>query len=101
MYNSPDVSNLWQYFTHKFQHSYLTLDTDVLDPGFASSVANPEFDGLTPEELLTLTTAVIDERMIGIDLVEVCPKCDAGATAVAAARLIFEVIAQAGKSRKH
>ncbi len=88
-------------FTHKFQRTYLTIDTDVLDPAFAPGVANPEFDGITPEELLTLATAVADERMIGFDLVEVCPNYDTGATAVAAARLIFEVIARAEKSRKH
>jgi agmatinase len=88
-------------FTRKFEHTYLTIDTDVLDPAFAPGVSNPEFDGLTPEELITLTTAVADEKMIGFDLVEVCPNYDSGATAVAAARLIFEVIAKAEKSRKH
>ncbi len=88
-------------FTRRFEHVYLTIDTDVLDPAFAPGVANPEFDGLTPDELLTLARAVADDRMIGFDLVEVCPNYDTGATAVAAARLIFEVIAQAEKSRKH
>lgn len=88
-------------FTRKFEHTYLTIDTDVLDPAFAPGVSNPEFDGLTPEELITLTTAVADEKMIGFDLVEVCPNYDSGATAVAAARLIFEVIAKVEKSRKH
>lgn len=88
-------------FTRRFEHVYLTIDTDVLDPAFAPGVANPEFDGLTPDELLTLATAVADDRMIGFDLVEVCPNYDTGATAVAAARLIFEVIAHAEKSRKH
>lgn len=88
-------------FTRRFEHVYLTIDTDVLDPAFAPGVANPEFDGLTPDELLTLATAVADDRIIGFDLVEVCPNYDTGATAVAAARLIFEVIAHAEKSRKH
>lgn len=88
-------------FTRKFEHTYLTIDTDVLDPAFAPGVSNPEFDGLTPEELITLTTAVADEKMVGFDLVEVCPNYDSGATAVAAARLIFEVISKAEKSRKH
>ncbi len=88
-------------FTRKFRNTYLTIDTDVLDPAFAPGVANPEFNGLTPEELLTLATAVVDNRMVGFDLVEVCPNYDTGATAVAAARLIFEVIAHAEKSRKH
>lgn len=87
-------------FTRKFQSTYLTIDTDALDPAFAPGVANPEFNGLTPQELLTLATAVADEKMIGFDLVEVCPHYDTGATAVAAARLIFEVIATAVKSRE-
>lgn len=87
-------------FTQKFQYTYLTIDTDVLDPAFAPGVANPEFDGLTPEELLSLATTVADERMIGFDVVEVCPNYDTGATAVAAARIMFEVIAQAEKARK-
>lgn len=87
-------------FTRNFRHIYLTLDIDVLDPAFAPGVANPEFDGLTPSELLPLVAMVADELMIGFDLVEVCPNYDTGATAVAAARLIFEIIAQNEKARK-
>lgn len=87
-------------FSRKFKKTYLTIDADVLDPAFAPGVANPEFNGLTSEELSTLVTGMVDDRMIGFDLVEVCPNYDTGATAVAAARLIFEVIAHAEKSRK-
>jgi len=87
-------------FTRKFQHTYLTIDSDALDPGFAPGVANPEFNGLTPDELITLAMAVANERMMGFDLVEVCPNYDNGITSVAAARIIFEVIAQAEKSRR-
>ena len=88
-------------FTQKFEHTYLTIDIDVLDPAFAPGIANPEFNGLTPDELMSLAAAVADDRrMIGFDLVEVCPNYDTGATAVAAARLIFEMIANAEKSRK-
>jgi len=86
-------------FSKKFDHVYLTIDTDVLDPGFAPGVANPEFDGITPSELISITSAVARERMIGFDLVEVCPNYDTGVTAVAAARVLFEVIAQAEKTR--
>ena len=88
-------------FARKFQHTYLTIDSDALDPGFAPGVANPEFNGLTPDELITLAMAVAKERMIGFDLVEVCPNYDTGITSVAAARTIFEVIASAEKSRQH
>jgi agmatinase len=88
-------------FTQRFEHTYLTIDTDVLDPAFAPGVANPEFNGLTPDELLSLASAVADDRrMIAFDLVEVCPNYDTGATAVAAARVIFEMIANAEKARK-
>jgi arginase family enzyme len=37
--------------------------------------------------------------MVGFDLVEVCPNYDFGAAAVAASRLIFEVIANAENVR--
>jgi agmatinase len=87
-------------FARKFTHVYLTIDSDVLDPAYAPAVANPEFDGITPNELIQIATAVARERMIGFDLVEVCPNYDTGATAVAGARIIFEVIAQAEKARK-
>jgi agmatinase len=87
-------------FTQKFNHTYLTIDTDVLDPAFAPGVGNPEFDGITPNELIEIVSAVARGKMIGFDLVEVCPSYDTGATAVAAARIIFEVIAQAEKARK-
>lgn len=82
-------------FAKKFEHTYLTIDSDALDPAFAPGVANPEFNGLTPDELLSLAMVVADKRMLGFDLVEVCPNYDSGATAIAAARIMFEVIAQA------
>jgi agmatinase len=88
-------------FANRFQHTYLTIDSDALDPGFAPGVANPEFNGLTPDELVTLAATVANERMIGFDLVEVCPNYDTGITSAAAARIMFEVIAQAEKSRHH
>jgi len=86
-------------FSRKFERVYLTIDIDALDPAFAPGIGNPEFNGLTPDELLSLATVVADDRLIGFDLVEVCPTCDTGATAAAAARIIFEVIAQIEKTR--
>jgi agmatinase len=82
-------------FLGKFQHTYLTIDSDVLDPGYCPGVANPEFDGLTPSELTHLVSIVARQRMIGFDLVEICPNYDLGVSAVAGSRLIFEVIANA------
>lgn len=87
-------------FARKFSQVYLTIDTDVLDPAFAPGIANPEFDGITPTELISIVSSIARQPMIGFDLVEVCPGYDTGVTAVAAARIIFEVIAQAEKARK-
>jgi agmatinase len=87
-------------FAENFDHVYLTVDSDALDPAFAPGVANPEFNGLTPHELVSLVSTVAGDRLIGFDVVEVCPNYDTGATAVAAARIMFEVIAHAEKARK-
>ncbi len=93
------VQSQLRAFLSKFQHSYLTIDSDVLDPAFCPGVANPEFNGLTPNELLPLISTVAESRLVGFDLVEVCPIYDTGASAVAAARLIFETLAHAEKSK--
>ena len=87
-------------FAKNFANLYVTIDADALDPAFAPGIANPEFNGLTPDELLTLASAVVDNRLIGFDLVEVCPGYDTGVTAAAAVRIIFEVIAKAEKARR-
>jgi agmatinase len=87
-------------FLSRFEHVYLTIDSDVLDPAFCPGVANPEFNGLAPDELTHLVNVVAAQRMIAFDLVEVCPNYDSGSAAVAASRLIFEVIANAEKARK-
>jgi agmatinase len=87
-------------FARKFEHTYLTIDSDALDPAFAPGVANPEFDGLTPDELLSMAVVAANAQMVGFDLVEVCPMYDSGATAVAAARIMFEIIAQAEKAKR-
>jgi len=87
-------------FLSGFQHTYVTIDSDVLDPAFCPGVANPEFDGLTPAELTYLVSLTAAQRMIAFDLVEVCPNYDFGEAAVAASRLIYEVIANAEKARK-
>jgi agmatinase len=93
------VQSQLKSFLNKFQHSYLTIDSDVLDPAFCPGVANPEFNGLTPSELLPMISTVAENHLAGFDLVEVCPNYDTGSAAIAAARLIFETLAHAEKSR--
>ncbi len=80
-------------FLSSFSQSYVTVDIDVLDPAFAPGVGNPEPDGISTDELLTLVQSSMVGNLAGFDLVEVSPPFDTGQTAAAGARIIFEAIA--------
>ena len=78
---------------------YLTIDMDVLDPAFAPAVATPEPGGLTTVDLLKLVRGLGELELCAFDLVEVVPQFDNGATAFAAAKIIYELLAAIGKKR--
>ena len=80
-------------FLQRFSHSYVTVDIDVLDPAFAPGVGNPEPDGLSTDELLTLVDATLDSKITGFDLVEVSPQLDSGQTAAVGTKVLFETMA--------
>ena len=80
-------------FLSGFSQSYITIDIDVLDPAFAPGVGNPEPDGVSTDELLSLVQASITGNLAGLDLVEVSPPLDTGQTAAVGAKIIFEAIA--------
>ena len=83
-----------------FKRLYLTVDMDVLDPAFAPAVQNPEPDGLETHTLLDVLCALCDKRVVGFDVVEIAPVYDQGVSAVAAAKVMFEVLCQLEKARK-
>ncbi len=80
-------------FLGSFSHSYVTVDIDVLDPAYAPGVGNPEPDGLTTDELLSLVQSSMVRNLLGFDLVEVSPPLDSGQTAAVGAKVIFEAMA--------
>jgi agmatinase len=80
-------------FLSQFSHSYVTVDIDVLDPAFAPGVGNPEPDGLSTDELLTLVNASMGNNVAGFDLVEISPQLDTGQTAAVGVKVIFEAVA--------
>ncbi len=82
---------------------YVTVDIDVLDPAFAPGTGTPEAGGLTSRELLAilrgLATTGLD--IVGADVVEVSPPYDpAGATAVAAANVAYDLVGLAALSAR-
>ncbi len=82
------------------KRTYLTIDMDVLDPAFAPAVQNPEPDGLPTHMLLDLVSGLCDSRIAGLDLVEVAPSYDRGATSIQAAKILFEALCQIESSRR-
>jgi agmatinase len=78
---------------------YLSLDIDGIDPAYAPGTGTPEPFGLTPFDVRGVINTLGD-RLVGFDVVEVCPAYDNGNTSVLAARMIREVIAVKWKSMK-
>lgn len=76
-----------------FDRVYLSIDLDVLDPAFAPGVGNPEAMGITSRELFDMIYAMENNMISCMDIVELCPPYDNGATASLAAKLMAEVIA--------
>jgi arginase len=73
---------------------YLSLDLDVLDPGFAPGVSHHEPGGLSTRELIRLIQS-LEAPIVGADIVEFNPERDPlGITAMVAAKLLKEMAAR-------
>lgn len=70
---------------------YLTLDIDVVDPGYAPGTSTPEPFGLEPMDVLQCIDQ-FSPRLVGCDVVEVCPSFDHGETAMLAAKYVRGII---------
>ncbi len=71
---------------------YISIDLDAIDPAYAKGVGTPEPFGLTPIQMLEMLSMLKDKRVRAFDIVELCPPCDDGSTAVLAAKLMLELI---------
>jgi agmatinase len=73
---------------------YVSIDLDCLDPAFAPGVSVPTPCGLTSVELTCLVKHAVSSGIVGMDIVELCPKYDINdMTASLAARLLSESVA--------
>jgi agmatinase len=74
---------------------YLSLDIDVLDPGFAPGTGTPEPGGLAPADLLrAVRKLAIETPLVAMDVVEVAPAYDwAELTINNAHRAVLEMLA--------
>jgi len=80
-------------YVSTFDTIYSSFDLDVLDPGFAPGVGNPEAVGINPRELFDLIHSLEETKVIGVDIMELNPYHDNGSTASLAAKIMSTLIA--------
>jgi agmatinase len=75
-----------------FDSVYASFDLDVVDPAFAPGVGNPEAAGITSRELFDMISSFYGTQVTGVDIVELNPYHDNGATASLAAKIMSNMI---------
>ena len=75
-----------------FSGVYLSLDIDVLDPGFAPGVSNPEPGGISPIKFFELVRVVSAIGLKGLDVVEVNPVFDNGGASANAVYAVYAAL---------
>lgn len=76
-----------------FDSVYASVDLDIMDPAFAPGVGNPEAAGITSREMLDMVHSFVDSNVRCVDIVEMNPYHDNGATASLAAKIMSTFIA--------
>jgi agmatinase len=72
---------------------YITIDLDVFDPSIMPSTGTPEPGGLRWYDVLALMKAVCGRRkVVGFDVVEMCPTANQWAPEFLAAKLIYKIL---------
>ena len=72
---------------------YVTIDLDVLDPSIMSAVGTPQPGGISWYEILKILRRVAEtRRIVGCDLVELCPAEGPPSCAFLAAKLAYKLI---------
>ena len=84
---------LLKEFASSSDSMYTSFDLDVLDPAYAPGVGNPEAAGMTSRELFDLIYSLENKKVTGVDIVELNPQYDNGATASIAAKIMSTLIA--------
>ena len=88
-----EVTNKVKDLTHHCTEIYFSIDMDVMDPAYAPGVATPEPEGITPTQLLDILWRLVDERIVGADVVEVNPLVDTSdITSFLAAKVLMELV---------
>jgi guanidinopropionase len=80
--------------------TYVTFDIDCLDPAQAPGTGTPEIGGFTTLQAQKMLRRLRGVKLVGADVVEVSPPFDpGGATALAGATMLFELICLLAEQR--
>jgi len=75
------------------ENVYITIDLDVLDPSIMAAVGTPEPGGMGWSGILSLLREVAGKRkIVGFDLVELCPDQGPASCSFTAAKLAYKLI---------
>jgi agmatinase len=75
------------------ENVYLTIDLDGLDPSIMPSVGTPEPDGLSYRQVVKLLQKLaLSKKIVGIDVVELCPNPSVPGPDFISAKLIYKII---------
>ena len=88
--NPQIIKQIPKYLTNNV---YITIDLDCLDPSIMPSVGTPEPGGLDWYEILNILKVVIKtKKVVGFDVVELCPQSNHVAADFLAARLVYKTL---------
>lgn len=79
---------------------YVSIDLDFIDPAFAPGVSNPEPHGVTVDHAMSLIKQSCDEKVVGFDVMEVCPMFDQGQSALLAAKIIADILCLIDRAKR-
>ncbi len=81
---------------------FLSIDIDVVDPGYAPGTGTPEPGGLTARQLLDAVRKICYEMpIVGMDVVEVAPPYDhSDITALLGNRVVLEALSAMARAKR-
>jgi agmatinase len=83
------------------ENVYISIDMDVFDPSLVPSVGTPEPGGIGWYEILDLLREVVkDRKVVGFDVVELCPIKGQVSSDFLAAKLIYRLLGYVFTSKK-
>lgn len=83
------------------ENVYLSIDLDVFDPSLMPAVGTPEPGGIGWYETLDLLHEISkDKKIVGLDVVELCPIKDQFASDFLAAKLVYRLLGYIFQTKK-